>query len=94
MGAKGRGKGEFMNPQGIGVTFKGDILVTDSNNQNVQMFSSSGVFISRWGTRGRVPGQLQRPTGLSITKVGTEDDFSYCHHNFYSLGRSNSCLRL
>ena len=70
MGAKGRGKGEFMNPQGVGVTFKGDILVTDSNNQNVQMFSSSGVFISRWGTRGRVPGQLQRPTGLSITKVG------------------------
>ena len=66
---------------------KGDLLVTDSNNQNVQMFTrsvitvmmmmmimimmfrSSGVFIQRWGTRGRFPGQLQRPTGITINKV-------------------------
>ena len=35
----------------------------------VQMFSSSGVLISRWGTRGRAEGQLQRPTGIVLTKV-------------------------
>ena len=33
------------------------------------MFRSSGVFIQRWGTRGRFPGQLQRPTGITINKV-------------------------
>ena len=89
MGARGRARGEFLNPQGVAVTLKGDLLVTDSNNQNVQMFTrsvitvmmmmmmmmvmmmfrSSGVFIQRWGTRGRLPGQLQRPTGITINKV-------------------------
>ena len=84
-GARGRARGEFLNPQAVAITFKGDILVTDSNNQNVQvslplitrhtydpvqMFSDTGVFIARWGTRGRLPGQLQRPTGLAITKEG------------------------
>ena len=87
MGARGRGRGEFLNPQGVAVTLKGDLLVTDSNNQNVQMFTrsvisvmvtmmmtlfrSSGVFIQRWGTRGRFPGQLQRPTGITLNKVTT-----------------------
>ena len=87
MGARGRARGEFLNPQGVAVTLKGDLLVTDSNNQNVQMFTrsvitvmmmmmmmmmmfrSSGVFIQRWGTRGRFPGQLQRPTGITLNKV-------------------------
>ena len=34
------------------------------------MFSEAGVFIARWGARGRLPGQLQRPTGLAITREG------------------------
>lgn len=36
-GARGRARGEFLNPQAVAITFKGDILVTDSNNQNVQV---------------------------------------------------------
>ena len=69
LGGKGRGLGEFMNPQGVASTARGHILVTDSNNQNVQMFTSSGELICRWGTRGRLPGQLQRPTGIAVTGV-------------------------
>ena len=37
IGGKGRARGEFMNPQGVTLTYKGDILVTDSNNQCVQV---------------------------------------------------------
>ena len=37
IGGKGRAKGQFMNPQGVTLTYKGDILVTDSNNQCVQV---------------------------------------------------------
>ena len=92
MGTRGRGRGEFLNPQGVAVTLKGDLLVTDSNNQNVQMFTrsvisvmvvmmtlfrSSGVFIQRWGTRGRFPGQLQRPTGITLNKVTTSPISTY-----------------
>lgn len=69
IGFKGRGKGEFLNPQGIAT--KGDnIVIADSNNQCVQIFSSSGECRLRFGTRGRQPGQLQRPTGVSVSAFG------------------------
>ena len=34
---RGRGRGEFTNPQGVAVTKEGDILVADSNTQCVQV---------------------------------------------------------
>ena len=37
VGNRGRGKGEFTNPQGVAVTITGDILVADSNTQCVQV---------------------------------------------------------
>jgi hypothetical protein len=37
VGTRGRGKGEFANPQGVAVTSTGRILVSDSNNQCVQV---------------------------------------------------------
>ena len=70
VGNRGRGKGEFTNPQGVCVTSTGDILVADSNTQCVQVFSSNGQFLMRWGIRGRSPGQLQRPTGVTVLKDG------------------------
>ena len=33
------------------------------------MFSPTGALLSRWGVRGRGPGQLQRPTGIAVMKV-------------------------
>ena len=70
IGSRGRGKGEFTNPQGVAVTSSGEILVCDSNSQCVQVFSATGEFQSRWGVRGRSPGQLQRPTGVAVLKDG------------------------
>jgi len=70
IGARGRGKGEFTNPQGVAVSSNDEILVCDSNNQCVQVFSLTGVLLSRWGVRGRSPGQLQRPTGVAVLKDG------------------------
>ena len=37
IGSRGRGKGEFTNPQGVAVTSTGEILVCDSNSQCVQV---------------------------------------------------------
>jgi len=70
VGTRGRGKGEFTNPQGVAVLGTGRILVCDSNNQCVQVFSPTGALLSRWGIRGRSPGQLQRPTGIAVMKDG------------------------
>lgn len=35
-----------------------------------QIFSNAGEFQSRFGVRGRSPGQLQRPTGVAVHPNG------------------------
>jgi len=35
-----------------------------------QIFSNDGQFKSRFGIRGRSPGQLQRPTGVAVHPSG------------------------
>lgn len=69
VGVKGRNKGEFTNPQGL-TSVNGKILVADSNNQVVQVFTSLGDCKLRFGAPGRGPGKMQRPTGLAVTMNG------------------------
>ncbi|KAK7485598.1 hypothetical protein BaRGS_00023173 [Batillaria attramentaria] len=69
VGTKGRNKGEFTNPQGLCST-TGKVLVADSNNQVVQVFSNMGECRLRFGSPGRVPGKIQRPTGVAVTLNG------------------------
>uniref|UniRef100_A0AAR2KRU8 Tripartite motif-containing protein 2 n=1 Tax=Pygocentrus nattereri TaxID=42514 RepID=A0AAR2KRU8_PYGNA len=69
IGTKGRNKGEFTNLQGVAAS-SDSILIADSNNQCVQIFSNQGEFLSRFGVRGRSPGQLQRPTGVAVHPNG------------------------
>ncbi|XP_042894909.1 tripartite motif-containing protein 2 isoform X2 [Parasteatoda tepidariorum] len=70
VGKKGKNKGEFANPQGVCCTHEGKIVVADSNNQVVQVFSTLGEFKMKFGVRGRGPGQLQRPTGVAVSTTG------------------------
>ncbi|KAJ8281118.1 hypothetical protein GJAV_G00063740 [Gymnothorax javanicus] len=70
IGTKGRNKGEFSNLQGVATSPDRKILIADSNNQCVQIFSNDGQFKNRFGVRGRSPGQLQRPTGVAVHPNG------------------------
>lgn len=65
-GSRGRAKGEFSNPQAICCTLNGRIVATDSNNQCVQVFTVDGESRAKFGERGRLVGQMQRPTGIAI----------------------------
>ena len=69
VGEKGRNRGEFTNPQGV-MVHQDNLVVTDSNNQCIQVFNAIGEFKLKFGTRGRQPGQLQRPTGMAVTLNG------------------------
>ncbi|XP_061595299.1 tripartite motif-containing protein 3-like [Cololabis saira] len=70
VGSRGREKGEFTNLQGICTSSNGRVVVADSNNQCIQVFSNEGQFRMRFGVRGRSPGQLQRPTGVTVDVNG------------------------
>uniref|UniRef100_A0A2C9MA70 Tripartite motif-containing protein 2-like n=1 Tax=Biomphalaria glabrata TaxID=6526 RepID=A0A2C9MA70_BIOGL len=69
IGVKGRNKGEFSNPQGL-CYHDERVLVADSNNQTVQIFLPSGECCLKFGTPGRAPGKMQRPTGVAVTLNG------------------------
>ncbi|XP_059142876.1 tripartite motif-containing protein 2-like [Physella acuta] len=69
IGVKGRNKGEFSNPQGL-CYYEEKVLVADSNNQAVQVFAPSGECRLKFGTPGRAPGKIQRPTGVAATQNG------------------------
>lgn len=72
IGCRGRGAGEFANPQGVCVSAdQGGIVVADSSNQSVQAFSRAGRLLRRLAERGRVGGQLLRPTGVAVTRLGS-----------------------
>ncbi|XP_061755300.1 tripartite motif-containing protein 3-like isoform X3 [Nerophis ophidion] len=70
VGSRGRERGEFSNLQGISASGGGRVVVADSNNQCIQVFSNDGQFKMRFGVRGRSPGQLQRPTGVTVDPNG------------------------
>ncbi|KAK1800388.1 hypothetical protein P4O66_005625, partial [Electrophorus voltai] len=70
VGTRGREKGEFTNLQGISTSSNGRVVVADSNNQCIQVFTNDGQFKLRFGVRGRSPGQMQRPTGVTVDTNG------------------------
>lgn len=69
-GAKSAARGEFSYPQGISVDAQGTMYVTDSRNNRVQVFSSSGQLVNVWGQRGDAPGQFYAPDGIAVDANG------------------------
>ena len=51
LGKEGTEDGMFMRPNGVAVDEEGNFIVADSRNDRVQIFSSSGVFIKKFGTK-------------------------------------------
>jgi sugar lactone lactonase YvrE len=75
--------GSFISSNGIAVDSAGNIYVTDSLNNCVQVFSSAyspintgvaavGKPANSFGSVGRATGQFMRPTGISYEKVSNQ----------------------
>ena len=69
-GSSGRGDGQFIYP--IGVAVQGDVLyVADEKNYCVQKLTTSGEFLSKFGTKGSGDGQLDSPCSICVDAGGT-----------------------
>ena len=69
-GVAGPGNGQFEGPDGIAVDSSGDVHVTDIENNQVQEFTSSGVYITQWGSYGSDNGQFSYPAGIAVDSSG------------------------
>ena len=72
----GGGNGEFYNPTGIAIDSSDNVYVADTSNHRIQKFSSTGAFITKWGSTdygsyggsnpGSGNGEFSYPGGISI----------------------------
>ncbi len=58
--------GTFARPTNIAVGPNGDIYVSDTLNQRIQIFDADGTFLSTFGKPGDGPGDFARPKGIAI----------------------------
>jgi DNA-binding beta-propeller fold protein YncE len=66
-GIAGSGSGQLHGPNSVAIS-EGNLYVLDSGNDRVQEFSSSGAYVSQFGSNGSGNGQLREPTGITITE--------------------------
>ena len=76
-------EGQLSFPVGIDVDSSDNVYVAESgasgNLSQVNKFTSSGQFITSWGSLGSDPGQLNQPKGLTIDEgnnVYVADEFN------------------
>lgn len=62
--------GDFGAPQGVAVDTDGNVYVTDTLNNRVEIFDADGNFISTFGKAGDGPGYFARPKGIAIDPDG------------------------
>src|SRR6266568_3982300 len=62
--------GDFGAPQGVAVDADGNVYVTDTLNNRVEIFDADGNFISLFGKHGDGPGYFARPKGIAVDSDG------------------------
>jgi DNA-binding beta-propeller fold protein YncE len=60
----------FSKPSNVAVDREGNVYVSDTMNNRVQIFDADGKFISKFGKAGDGPGDFARPKGICIDTDG------------------------
>ncbi|MDR3763163.1 MAG: 6-bladed beta-propeller [Acidobacteriota bacterium] len=62
--------GEFSKPTNVAVDKDGNLYVSDTLNDRVEVFDADGNFIRTWGKNGDGAGDFARPKGIAIDADG------------------------
>jgi DNA-binding beta-propeller fold protein YncE len=73
-------EGTFSTPLGVAVDNDGNVFVSDTLNDRVQMFDADGGFVQMFGKQGVAPGTFMRAKGIAVDADGhvyvTDAEFS------------------
>lgn len=58
--------GTFSLPSGVAVDGEGNLYVTDTFNDRIEIFDADGTFISTFGKNGDTASDFERPKGIAI----------------------------
>lgn len=64
------GPGEFSRPTNVAVDQEGNLYVSDTWNDRIEIFDADGNFIRAFGKPGDGPGYFARPKGIAIDRDG------------------------
>lgn len=71
-GLIGKGQGELMHtPAGITLTASGDILVADTYNNRLQLFSPDGILKAMYRLKGLPTAEFDKPTAITVAPDGS-----------------------
>jgi sugar lactone lactonase YvrE len=62
--------GDFAKPGGLAVDKDGNLYVTDTLNNRIEIFDADGQFVRAFGKAGDGPGYFSRPKGVAIDGDG------------------------
>ena len=63
-------QGKLTRPRGVAFDKNNNIIVVDTLNSLVQLFSEQGEYLSQFGGKGNLDHQLDYPHGLSVDNKG------------------------
>jgi len=63
-------KGDFSYPTNVAVDGDGNVYVSDTFNNRVELFDAEGKFIRAFGKAGDGPGYFARPKGIAVDSDG------------------------
>jgi DNA-binding beta-propeller fold protein YncE len=58
--------GTFDRPTNVAVDDDGNVYITDTFNDRVQVFDADGQFVRMWGKTGNTAGSFMRPKGIAV----------------------------
>lgn len=100
-GSYGTGNGQFIfydinfvlqgQEGGVAVDKAGNVYVVDNMNCRIQKFTSSGAYITQWGTKGSGKGEFMYPSGIAIDNNA---NFVYISDNSTAYGGTENIVRI
>jgi DNA-binding beta-propeller fold protein YncE len=69
-GSFGNGPGQFHQPKGIDIDSNGQVLVLDTQNDRVQVFTPEGALVDIWGMFPPGDSAFERPSDLVVNASG------------------------